>query len=242
MFSWLSPKRNILQNGLLRGMTDVHSHLLPGVDDGVASEAAALSALTFLKKEVGVKRVYLTPHIMGDLPSNCPPQLKTRFDTFQQKVPEGIEVRLAGEYMLDAAFREQMKEGLLAMSGGHVLVETSYLSPPSELTDMLYEISLEGYTPIVAHPERYVYMTDTYRYRLKEKGCKFQMNLMSLCGTYGKGSMACATALLNRGFYDYVGSDFHDLDIYRHSLKHLYLTQKQKKRIETLLENNRTLW
>lgn len=242
MFSWLLSKRNILENGLLRGMTDVHSHLLPGVDDGVAAEAAALSALAFLKKEVGVKKIFLTPHIMTDFPKNRPQRLKMRFDAFQEKVPEGIEIRLAAEYMLDAGFQGQINEGLLTMSGGHVLVETSYLSPPQGFTAMLYEISLEGYIPVLAHPERYAYMTDAYRYQLKEKGYKFQMNLMSLCGTYGKGPLACATALLNQGFYDYLGSDFHDLSIYRHSLEHLYLTQRQKKEIATLLENNRTLW
>lgn len=242
MFSWLYPKKNSLKSGLLQGMTDIHSHLLPGVDDGIPTQAEAIRALAFLREEVGVQRIYLTPHIMGDWPRNRPAELKERFSFFLQTAPLGVEYRLAAEYMLDAGFRSQMTEGLLAMAGRHVLVETSYLSSPPDLERMLYEISLEGYTPILAHPERYVYMSDEQRFFLKDQGYKFQMNLMSLAGTYGKGPLACASSLLKQGFYDFIGSDFHKLHVYRQSLEHLYLNAAQKKAIGRLKENNEMLW
>lgn len=156
MFSLLFPKKNAVHTDLLRGTADVHSHLLPGVDDGVQSADDMQAALNAMQ-EAGVERVFLTPHVMADLPDNRRSYLQDRFACMKQFAPEGVELRLRAEYMLDAGFRLQMADGLLTYADRQVLVETSYLSPPPDYLNLLYELSLEGYTPVLAHRNGIVY-------------------------------------------------------------------------------------
>lgn len=241
MLPFFNPRKNMQRAGLLQGMTDVHSHLLPGVDDGVASLEEALQIMKYLQ-EAGVSRMYLTPHIMADLNEKGASELRVRFEEFLGACPDWIELRLAGEYMLDAGFATQCKSGLLTMARRHVLVETSYWAAPPNLMDMLYELSLDGYVPILAHPERYGYMTGKTYGLLKENGYKFQLNLMSLAGVYGKPTAYRASRLLEKGFYDFAGSDIHRLDVYRQTVECHLLTRHQQNNLKKLLENNHSLW
>lgn len=241
MISFFSSSKKILKTGVLQGMTDVHAHLLPGVDDGVPSEEEARVAMTYLA-EIGVERMFLTPHIMADIPLNRPTALRTSFATFQQNCPSSIEFRLAGEYMLDAGFRGQMEEGLLTLGERNVLVETSYLAAPPHLQNMLYEILLNGYKPVLAHPERYLYMSAADLQMLKKQGCQFQMNVSSLASIYGKRVMHLACGLLKEGMYDFIGSDFHNRNTYTNGLSNIVLDRSQLKSVKKLLENNHSFW
>lgn len=240
MISFFTGKKNIFHTGLLENMRDIHCHLLPDVDDGVKTEEEAIGSFIALR-EMGVGSFILTPHVMEDMSNNTRTVLEGHFNRLLSKVPEGVEVRLAAEYMLDANFLTHMKEGLLSMGDNFVLVETSYLSPPPEMQDMIYEILLNGYQPILAHPERYVYMADKDYVRWKQVGCKFQLNLLSLSGYYGKFALLSARKLIKKGFYDFVGSDLHNLKKYKEGLKHLYLSSSERKEIEKLLVNNQNL-
>ena len=241
MLTLFSSRKTIRQSNLLWGMTDVHSHLLPGVDDGVPNEVEALRILKYLQ-EIGVSRLYLTPHIMGDLEKNTSENLKERFDAFARICPDWIELRLAGEYLLDSCFEKQRKTGLLVMNGRHVLVETSYMSAPPDFLNMLYDLSLDGYTPILAHPERYLYMADEDYRVLKDRGYKFQLNLMSLHGIYGRRAAQVSHRLLKNEYYDYAGSDLHWLGVYEDTVEHLLLTRTEQQQLKALLENNHSLW
>ena len=240
MFSLLFPKKNAVHTDLLRGTADVHSHLLPGVDDGVQSADDMQAALNAMQA-AGVERVFLTPHVLADLPDNRRSYLQDRFACMKQFAPEGIELRLAAEYMLDAGFRLQMADGLLTYEDRQVLVETSYLSPPPDYLNLLYELSLEGYTPVLAHPERYMYMTKEDYFRLKDKGYKFQLNLFSLAGVYGARPAKYAAYLMKEGFYDYAGSDLHHPDDYKRNLARLKLSGKMLDGLREVLENNKGL-
>lgn len=241
MLSRLTLKRNIQYTGLLDGWTDVHSHLLFGVDDGIQNLTEAKAALEFLWQK-GVKRMYLTPHVMDEYPANTPENLSERFQILSVFAPSELELNLAAEYMLDSGFEQRMKGGLLTLDGAHVLVETSYLSAPSDFRDLLYNLVLEKYIPVLAHPERYMYMTiQTYR-SLKENGVKFQLNLFSLTGMYGIRSRQNAEYLLRQGFYDFVGSDLHHINMYSDNIKRLYLNGHQISRIRQLMANNDLLW
>lgn len=222
-------------------MTDIHSHLLPGVDDGVQTIEATIDILIRLK-EAGVERLYFTPHIMMDYPSNNRHNLLRSFKQLKEEIPHEIEVKLAAEYMLDAGFTSHFEDKLLSFSSNHVLVETSYMGPPPDLTGMLYEITIEGYIPVIAHPERYAYMSTGYYAHLKEKGYKFQMNLLSLTGFYGVRVMKNASYLLKRGMYDYIGSDIHSWNKYYVGLKRLNLSAFEQKEIKKLIHNNSSLW
>ena len=202
----------------------MHSHLLPGVDDGVQSADDMQAALNAMQ-EAGVERVFLTPHVMADLPDNRRSYLQDRFACMKQFAPEGIELRLAAEYMLDAGFRLQMADGLLTYEDRQVLVETSYLSPPPDYLNLLYELSLEGYTPVLAHPERYMREAEKAdkRKARKNNGAKY------------------AAYLMKEGFYDYAGSDLHHPDDYKRNLARLKLSGKMLDGLREVLENNKGL-
>lgn len=248
-----SKKTTIAESGILRGATDHHSHILPGVDDGVESMDEALRILATYEK-AGVKELWLTPHIMEDIP-NTPDKLLTRFAELQVAYTGSITLHLAAEYMIDNHLRSLLmncnsainncpslnetqlggalhgkraqetalchfepkgvisttKEELLPIGtkGNHLLVETSYYTAPMRLHETLRKIKSLGYHPLLAHPERYMYMDEEEYIRLHQEGVKFQLNLPSICGGYGNTVKKRAQWLLKKGLYDVIGSDTH---------------------------------
>jgi len=238
---WFQSKKKTIRSDLIKGMTDIHSHLLPGVDDGIQTVEEAIEALNFLK-DLGVERAFLTPHIMADLRENTPEKLQDKYAEFIKVCPEGIELRLAGEYMLDAGFAAKMEKGLLTMPHHHVLVETSYLSPPPDLYGVLYDLTLAGYVPVIAHPERYTYMFERDYRKLKDQDYKLQLNLFSIAGAYGPRVKKNAEYLLKKGLYDYTGSDIHNQQRYEESLAALSPGGAQIRELRRLMDNNAALW
>lgn len=239
MFDFL--KKNIQNTSLLQGATDVHSHLLPGVDDGFPDNESSQEAISFLE-EVGIKRIIFTPHIMEDLTQNRASFLKERFQQFTSTTQTSIQFHLAAEYMLDASFEERLNEEILGLDEKHILVETSYFSGPPNLYDLLYQITLKGYVPVIAHAERYLYMKDEEINHLRGLGCELQMNLMSLAGIYGKGIGKRALNFLHDGWYTYIGSDIHRLSPFQHALKQIKLNSKERAAMQQLFENNHRLF
>lgn len=208
---WLFRKRISLQDsGIFQGFTDWHSHILPGVDDGVQTMEEALQILAEYEK-LGIKEVWLTPHIMEDIP-NTTVGLRQRFAELQETYDGKIALHLASENMLDNLFEERLeKNDLLPLGndGKHLLVETSYFNPPVGLQNILLRIKAKGYYPVLAHPERYIYMDDTFYRRLKSLSIRFQLNLPSLAGLYVDEVRKKAERLLKNGMYDLAGTDLH---------------------------------
>ena len=205
---------SLKDSDIFRGFTDWHCHLLPGVDDGVQTMQESLQVLS-LYEELGISEVWLTPHIMEDIP-NRTEDLKERFMELNAAYQGNIILHLAAENMLDNLFEERLaKNDLLPLGneGKHLLVETSYFNPPMGLNNILLRIKSKGYVPVLAHPERYVYM-DAGDYRqLKEMNVMFQLNLSSIVGGYGTEVKKKAEWLLKNGFYDLAGSDTHGLAV-----------------------------
>lgn len=202
-------KQNIIK---LIGFTDYHSHILPGVDDGVQTMDEALEIIR-LYEELGVKAVWLTPHIMEDIP-NTTAHLRDRFAELQAAYTGGVQLHLAAENMLDNLFGERLEKNDLLPLGensDHLLVETSYFSPPMGLSNILFRVKAKGYYPVLAHPERYVYMSESDYRQLIDMGVKFQLNLFSLTGAYGKTTKKKAEWLMKNKFYHLCGSDIHQL-------------------------------
>ena len=203
-------------SGIFRGFTDWHSHILPGVDDGVQTMEEALQILKKYE-ELGVREVWLTPHIMEDIP-NTTAHLKERFNELQATYQGHVTLNLASENMLDNLFEERLAKNDLLPVGehkDHLLVETSYFNPPMGLYDILQHIQSKGYYPVLAHPERYMYMDEDGYKKLKFMNVKFQLNLFSFMGLYGKEVQKKANVLQKAGMYDYVGTDLHRLEILR---------------------------
>lgn len=202
-------------SGIFRGFTDWHCHLLPGVDDGVQTMEESLQVLS-LYEDLGISEVWLTPHIMEDMP-NCTEDLKEQFAELNAAYQGNITLHLAAENMLDNLFEERLKKNdllPLGKDGKHLLVETSYFNPPMGLNNILLRIKSKGYIPVLAHPERYVYMDNNDYRRLKEMNIKFQLNLFSLTGAYGTGIKRRAEWLMKEGLYNLLGTDTHNYSLF----------------------------
>lgn len=211
---WILGKKapSIEDSGILSGLTDWHSHVLPGVDDGIKTLSESLEVLHHFDR-LGVDTLWLTPHIMEDYP-NTTEALRSRFEELRQAWNGRLKLRLASENMLDPLFEERLEAGdLLPIgdNGDHLLVETSYFSPPMGFDSMIESIKSKGYFPLLAHPERYTYMDEKDYTALKEKDVKMQLNYVSLIGGYGETARKKSIWLLKNGYIDVIGSDVHRL-------------------------------
>ncbi|MDR2886229.1 MAG: capsular biosynthesis protein, partial [Rikenellaceae bacterium] len=196
-----------MASGLLDGQTDYHSHILPGVDDGIRTLEDALAALDYAAL-CGVERIVPTPHIMEDYPKNRPATLRVRFDELFGAYRGPVALSLAAEYMLDGAFGDWLDSGdLLPLADGHLLVEVSCAYEPVNLTETAARINSAGYYAVLAHPERYGYMNMKNYKTLKARNVRFQLNLPYLTGAYGCDAAAKAIELLKAGYYDLASSD-----------------------------------
>jgi len=193
---------------------DMHSHFIPGIDDGAKTMDESL-ALIRAMVAMGYRTIITTPHIMVDYYPNNPEIILSGLEKVQEAVKnEGLPVTIkaAAEYYIDETFIKRMQsEPLLTITGNEVLVEFSMIYEPPLLSDILFQMQSADYKPILAHPERYNFLhNDMERYaELKDRGCKFQMNMLSLTGYYGRNVKITAEKLLHKGMYDYCGSDMH---------------------------------
>lgn len=211
-----TPKRTLLSKEAFKGFTDWHSHILPGVDDGIRTMEESLAVLAFFE-QIGVEQVWCTPHIMEDMP-NTPEFLKQRFEELEQAYSGPVSLHLAAEHMLDPLFEERLEAGQvlpLGIAGRQLLVETSYFNPPVRMENMLKEIRTKGFTPVLAHPERYNYMDKKDYEHLYGDGVIFQLNIVALCGGYGTHVQKKAQWLLDHGMYTYRGTDIHNLEQFK---------------------------
>lgn len=203
-------RRNSAGAGTLKGFVDWHCHILPGVDDGLQTMDESLQVLAEYER-LGIAQVWLTPHIMEDIP-NTTAGLRASFAELQAAYKGGVQLHLAAENMLDALFEERLAARDLlpiGIRGDHLLVETSYFNPPMDLTGTLERIKSAGYRPILAHPERYIYMDEKDYRQLHGMGVEFQLNLPSLTGMYGPEARKKSLRLRKLGLYTYSGTDLH---------------------------------
>ena len=212
-------KQTLEESGFFRGFTDWHCHILPGVDDGVQTMDEALQILAEYER-LGVKEVWLTPHIMEDMP-NTTRHLRERFVELQAAYKGNVALNLASENMLDSLFEDRLnKNDLLPLGkdGRHLLVETSYFNPPMGLQNILLRTKAKGYYPVLAHPERYLYMNESDYQKLKSMNIGFQLNQFSLLGMYGKEARRRSKLLHKQNMYDYTGTDIHRLTVLESAL------------------------
>lgn len=230
LFDFIKRKQSLRGSGALQGTTDRHSHILFGVDDGITTLEDSLAVLAYYE-EIGIKEVWCTPHIMEDVP-NTTEGLREKFSQLQDAYQGPIKLHLAAEYMLDNLFEERFAAGdLLLMENDTLLVETSTWNPPPDMTGTLRRIQKAGYRPLLAHPERYRYLTEPGYERLHQMGVHFQLNAGSLVGYYGETAMDKAYFLLEKGWYSEIGSDCHRLE----SIKEQYNREVLTKDILSLL-------
>lgn len=210
-------KTSLLDAGVLRGWTDWHCHILPGVDDGIRTMEDSLEALRWYESQ-GVREVWFTPHVMEDIP-NTPDQLRARFEELKAAYDGPVYLHLAAENMLDPLFEDRLETGEVLPIDEYLLVETSYFNPPFDMDAMLERVKEKGFRPLLAHPERYVYMNWNDYARLHANGVSFQLNLPSLIGAYGPDARRKAVRLLKARWYTRTGSDLHRLEHFRRAMQ-----------------------
>ncbi len=192
--------------------TDMHSHLLPGIDDGAQDTSQSLQLMRGLQ-DLGFSRFITTPHIMTDLYPNSSATIDAAFNKLQQAAGNDIPLRPAAEYFLDETFDALLRNNhpLLCIKDKTVLVEFSFVTTPMNYKDRLFELQIRGYQPVLAHPERYLYFGNNRIVydELRAAGCQFACNLLSFTGYYGKASVELANFLLKKDLIDYLGTDVH---------------------------------
>ncbi len=213
---FLSKKEIPFKDIVPDGYVDIHSHLIPGIDDGVKTMYQSAYILEQFQK-LGVKKVITTPHVLQQIWPNSTETILQKYEEVNAILPtlgiEDIQLKVSAEYMLDDLFFQRIKDkDILPLHDKYVLVEMSTFSPPMNLNEMLFETKLAGYIPILAHPERYTfYQKDIKKFdELKEAGVLFQLNLLSLSGFYGDQVKEFAKKMIDRGYIDFTGSDVHN--------------------------------
>lgn len=213
MLSFLKQKPS-LQDLIKGDFIDIHSHLLPGIDDGAKTISDTYN-LSNSFKEIGIAQFITTPHISHYIWNNTSQSIiakhsetKILLENFTNK----INFQVAAEYFMDDWFENHFKnEKLLTLKDNYVLVEMSYINAPVQLYKILFDLQVAGYIPVLAHPERYLFYHKNFHeyHNLKKAGCLFQLNLLAVVGYYGSEITKVAEELLKKGMYDFVGSDVH---------------------------------
>ncbi len=195
--------------------TDMHSHILPGIDDGSPDVDTSLFLVNGLR-EAGYSRFIATPHILWDMFKNTPETIDEARaelqDAFTKRSIDSV-LNSAAEYYMDEHFDELVStnQPLLCIKDNWVLVEFSFVSPPMDLKERLFDLQIKGYQPVLAHPERYQYFAANKSFydELKNTGSMFQLNLLSLTGYYGKVVQELAQHLVKKEYIDLIGTDMH---------------------------------
>lgn len=196
--------------------TDIHCHILPGVDDGSPDVETSVNLVERMQKW-GIRRIIATPHVTECSFENTPQILDPALEELQTALKErgnDIQLSRASENRIDDYFRELLGKGQIKlMPDNYILVENSYMQEPWQLDRFLYDLRIKGMRPILAHPERYFYYHDRSLSRYLEihrTGTYFQINILSLAGAYGKPEKKIAEELLEKGLVDFLGTDLHN--------------------------------
>jgi protein-tyrosine phosphatase len=206
-------------------LTDIHSHLISGIDDGCKTTAESLELIRQFA-DLGYKKLITTPHIQDEFFRNTPEIILNGLEELKNAVTKAgikIQIEAAGEYLIDDGLEKKIKAGeLLTFGQKHILVEMSYFMEHPNLKSILFQLQIEGYKVILAHPERYSYW-DNKRSNfeeLKERGILFQLNTVSATGYYGPSVKKMSEYFIDKGMYDFMGSDMHNqayMDAFRKS-------------------------
>ncbi len=194
----------------------MHSHLIPGIDDGSPDVATSIELIKGINN-LGYKKIITTPHVMWDMYKNTPENILPGYDAVKNEIKRNnldIELEVAAEYFLDDYFEKLVENDaqLLTIKNNLVLVEFSFVKEPIELKAVLFKLQIKGYQPVIAHPERYLYFgAQKYWYEeMKDTGCLFQLNILSLSGFYGKAPVELANYLIKQRYYNLIGTDLHN--------------------------------
>ena len=244
MFSWFGKKKVTADLSFLGA--DMHSHLLPALDDGLQTMEETVDFIGKLQ-QLGYSKLICTPHIISDLHPNSPQTILPRLEEVKRELAKHnipVTLEAAAEYMVDMEFEDLVKSGdqLLTFGDNHILIEMSYIAPSPNIESVIFELCIKGYQPIIAHPERYNYYHQTFEkyQRLIDLGCVMQVNLLSLTGYYGKQVKVTAERLIKQKMIHFAGTDMHH-DRHMDALNHLSTKKEFYDMMSGLELRNQTL-
>lgn len=198
-------------------VADMHSHLIPGIDDGATDMESAIVMIRAMY-DLGYRKLITTPHVHWEMYKNTTEIINRGAQLVRDRLAESdmkLEFQASAEYYMDEYVDEVLErnEPLLTISGNMVLVEFSFIRQPVDLRDKLFQLQIKDYQPIIAHPERYLYFGAHKEFydELHDMDCRFQLNLLSLCGYYGKKQLELANYLIKKKYVSLLGSDLHNL-------------------------------
>lgn len=191
---------------------DMHSHVLPGIDDGAQTVEESIFLIKRMM-ELGIKKVIATPHIMIDFYRNTPETINNALALLRTELKaQGIDITVeaGAEHYFDETFEVRIDEGKLVPFGdNYVLYEYSFINQPANWFEVMQKILAAGYKPILAHPERYPYLSTDTMSMMRGWGCNMQMNTISLTGYYGKDIKKRAEEMVDLQLVDFISSDMH---------------------------------
>jgi protein-tyrosine phosphatase len=211
VFHWFRPKS-------LPGQplyVDIHSHLLPGLDDGVKDFAEAETIIRHFAT-LGYRKLVTTPHVMSDAFRNTTQGIQESLRKLNHYLSDhgvDIVIEAAAEYYLDESLMQSVhaNEPLLTLGKNYLLFETNFLTEPFQLKEFIFTATTKGYKLVLAHPERYMYLQQDFDKAkdLLDRGVLFQINISSLSGYYSREAQKMANGLIDRGWVHWLGSDCH---------------------------------
>lgn len=231
MLNWLFDNKKKEELDLSRIGIDIHSHIIPGIDDGVETIEESV-AMAKKMQEFGYSRMFTTPHVMWDCYKNTPEIISAGLEDVRNAAKEAgltIQINAAAEYFIDEHFIDLLTTGqeLMTLPGNRLLVELPYTTPLMNTSETLFSIIEKGYQPVLAHPERYTYFySDPSVYKkLADQGCELQVNILSLSNHYGENVNKMAEWLLRHDLISYLGTDAHKI-----------------QHVELILKSNKNKW
>ncbi len=194
---------------------DIHAHLIPGIDDGPADIAESIKMIRKMS-ELGYQKLTATPHVFAEFYPNTKAKILDSFNLLKKEVAAAsipVELSVAAEYFLDNTFEVLLdSEKLLTIHEHQLLIEISTFGKPLNLYDLIAQIQQKGYQPVLAHPERYLHLSDKDYQKLLEAGCLFQLNMLSANGYYGRPVQKRAFHLIKNDWTHFIGTDVHSLN------------------------------
>lgn len=239
MFHFFTKKKFLID--YLEGFVDIHNHILPGIDDGAKTVEESIKLINGFS-QFGVKNFIATPHIMHNYYPNNPETINDSLLLLKNELlgrqMKDISFRAAAEHMIDDNFESILESGgTMPLGDNYLLVEMSYLQASINFDEAISKIKKKGYFPILAHPERYLYLHNNFKKHseYKKQGVLYQLNLLSLSNFYGKEVQQMAFSLLDEGMIDFIGSDIHNLN-QLNSLKEVKITSKLVNRLLPIIK------
>lgn len=235
MFNFFKKKQEPIQ---LCFNTDIHCHIVPGIDDGSPDVNTSIELIERMQSW-GITRIIATPHVTQASFENTPETMAQALNSLKEELQargNNIDISHSAEYRIDELFMKHLNDNIIVpMPSNYILVENSFIQEPWNLDQLLFDLKVKGYKPILAHPERYMYYyakKDRYN-TIHNTGTKLQINLLSLAGHYGKDEKRIAMELIEKGLVDFIGTDLHN---HRHAdAIEAFLSSKEYRKIKDRL-------